>query len=93
LPTHLCGLVLSEFAGRLALSHRSFAPLKKWREIMAENWIDPIVEEVRKIRDNHASKFNYDLRAIYQELKAKEATSGRKYVSYEPRRVSPTISR
>jgi hypothetical protein len=60
---------------------------------MAENWTDPIVEEVRKIRDNHASKFNYDLRAIYQELKAKEATSGRKYVSYEPRRVSPTISR
>ena len=60
---------------------------------MAENWTDPVVEEIRQIRDAHAAKFNYDLRAIYQDLKAKEATSGRKYVNYEPRQVSDTVSR
>ena len=30
---------------------------------------DPIVEEVRKIREAHASKFNYDLKRICQDLK------------------------
>ena len=60
----------------------------KWQVLMAENWTDPIVAEVRKVRDAHAAKFNYDLRAIYEDLKGKEAASGRKYVRYEPRRVA-----
>lgn len=55
---------------------------------MAEIWTDPIVEEVRRIREAHAAKFNYDLRAIFQDLKAKEASSGRVYVRYEPRKVT-----
>jgi hypothetical protein len=46
---------------------------------------DPIVEEVRKIRDAHAAKFNYDLDAIFQDLKAKEQASGRQFVRYPPR--------
>ena len=28
-------------------------------------WEDPIVEEVRQIRDAYAKQFNYDLDAIY----------------------------
>ncbi len=35
-------------------------------------WEDIIVEEVRKYRDEHASKFNYDIDKIYQDLKKKE---------------------
>ena len=35
-------------------------------------WKDPIVEEVRKIREAHARKFNYDLQAIYKDLKKRE---------------------
>ena len=27
-------------------------------------WNDPIVEEVRNVRNEHAKKFNYDLNAI-----------------------------
>ncbi len=34
---------------------------------------DEIVDEVRAIRDAHAAKFNYDLRAIYEDLKKSEA--------------------
>lgn len=48
---------------------------------------DPIVDEVRRVRDAHAAKFNYDLDAIFQDIKEQEKKSGRKFVSYPPRRV------
>ncbi len=32
-------------------------------------WTDPIVEETRRLREEHAKKFNYDLRAIFEDLK------------------------
>jgi hypothetical protein len=44
-------------------------------------WKDPIVEEVRKIRERHAAKFKYDLDAICRDLKEQERKSGRKVVS------------
>ncbi len=44
-------------------------------------WKDPIVEEVRKIREKHATKFNYDLDAICRDLKEQERKSERKVVS------------
>lgn len=37
---------------------------------------DPIVEEVRKFRDEHARKFNYDLNAICADLIEKQKQSG-----------------
>ena len=43
---------------------------------------DPIVDEVRRIRDAHAAKFNYDLKAIFRDIKEQERRSGRKYVSF-----------
>jgi hypothetical protein len=45
-------------------------------------WCDPIVDEVRRARDAYAARFNYDLRAIYRDLKEQENRSGRKVVSY-----------
>ena len=45
-------------------------------------WSDPIVDEVRRARDAYAARFNYDLRAIYRDLKEQEKRSGRKVVSY-----------
>lgn len=33
---------------------------------------DEIVDEVRAIRDAHAAKFGYDLKAIYADLKKSE---------------------
>jgi hypothetical protein len=45
-------------------------------------WSDPIVDEVRRVRDAYAARFNYDLRAIYRDLKEQEKRSGRKLVSY-----------
>jgi hypothetical protein len=46
-------------------------------------WRDPIVEDVRAIRNAYRSdeRFDYDLDAIYHDLKEREAESGRKFVS------------
>jgi hypothetical protein len=48
---------------------------------------DPIVQEIRRIREAHAAKFGYDLAAICRDLKEKEKESGRKFVTFPPRKV------
>ncbi|HSE88651.1 MAG TPA: hypothetical protein VLJ79_20700 [Candidatus Binatia bacterium] len=54
---------------------------------------DPIVDEVRKVREAHAAKFNYDLSAICADLKKKEKDSGHPVVSRRPKlRLKPTGS-
>ena len=47
---------------------------------------DPIVDEVRAARDQYAKQFNYDLDAIFRDLQQKQVQSGRKLVSFPPRR-------
>jgi len=46
-------------------------------------WNDPIVEETRKLREEYAALFNYDLRALYLDLKQKEKRHLEKVVSLE----------
>ena len=48
-------------------------------------WHDPIVEEVRAIREAYAARFQYDLQAIYRDLQAQERQHGWKTVSFPPR--------
>ena len=50
---------------------------------------DPIVEEVRRVRDSHAARFNYDLDAIFQDIKEQEKKSGHKFVSGVARQAVP----
>ena len=52
-------------------------------------WEDPIVAEVRKLREAHAAQFNYDLTAIYRDLKQQEKASGQVFVSFPPRQARP----
>lgn len=47
---------------------------------------DSIVEEIRKIRQAHAAKFNYELKAICADLKEKEKDCGHPVVSFPPKR-------
>ncbi len=47
---------------------------------------DPIVEEIRRIRDEHAAKFNYDIHAIFEDYRRMERESGREYVTFPPRK-------
>jgi hypothetical protein len=44
-------------------------------------WQDPIVEQIHRIRQEHAGKFNFDLRAIFEDLKEQEKKSKGKIVS------------
>lgn len=48
---------------------------------------DPIVEEVRAVRQKHAARFNFDLKKIARDLKEKQEKSNRKIVSYSPKLI------
>ena len=50
-------------------------------------WEDPIVAEVRKVKEQLAAKFNFDVRAMLLDQMEREKTSGRRYVDLsKPRR-------
>jgi hypothetical protein len=49
---------------------------------------DPIVAEVRRVREQLAAEFNYDLRAIFKEMRRRQNAAGRKHAS--PPTVKPT---
>jgi len=46
---------------------------------------DPVVDEVRRIRQDYAKKFCFDLRAIAVDLHTKEQVHPARLVSYEPK--------
>jgi hypothetical protein len=44
-------------------------------------WKDEILEEIHKTREEHAEAFNYDLQAICDDLRRRQAESGRRIIS------------
>lgn len=55
---------------------------------MRETPTDPIIDELRAARDEHAARFNYDVEAIFRDIQAQQEASGREYVRLPPRRVT-----
>jgi len=53
-------------------------------------WQDPIVEEIRRLREDHAAKFNYDIEAICRDLMERQGRDGRRVVSFPPKPATPT---
>ena len=49
-------------------------------------WKDEIVEEIYRIREAYAKSFNYNLSAIFADLRKKEAESGREVVNLSRKR-------
>lgn len=43
---------------------------------------DPVIAELHRIKDEHAKKFNYDVRAMMADLRERQKTSGQTYVSF-----------
>lgn len=43
---------------------------------------DPIVDEVRNIRGEHAARFNYDLWTIFKDIKEQQKRSSLTFVSF-----------
>ncbi len=46
---------------------------------------DPIVEEVRRVREAYAKQFQFNLRAIAADLRKKEEAHSDRLVSFPPR--------
>jgi hypothetical protein len=45
-----------------------------------KTWEDPIVTEVRKVKERLAAKFNFDVVAMLRDQQNREKTTGRHYV-------------
>lgn len=52
---------------------------------------EPIIAEVRAVRDAHAARFDYDVTAIFRDIRARQKSSARDYVCYPARTVEPSI--
>ncbi len=50
-------------------------------------WEDPIVNEVRKIRENLESKFNFETNAIFNDIRKRQTTLGSRLVSRKKKSV------
>ena len=51
---------------------------------------DPIVDEVRAIREQLAAQFNFDIRKIVEDARRRQATSQSRIVSFErPNKALP----
>ena len=51
---------------------------------------DPIIEEVRAIRDAFAREYGYDLKAIVAALQREQVERGRPVVSLPPKQLPKT---
>jgi hypothetical protein len=52
---------------------------------------DPIVDEIRQARQDHADTFQGDLHAICEDIRRQERESGRRFVTLQPRPVPIVI--
>ncbi len=49
---------------------------------------DPIVEEIRRYRSEHAARYGNDIHRICEALREEARKSGRKQVNFGPRKLS-----
>jgi hypothetical protein len=56
-------------------------------------WKDPIVEEVRSIREKQAAACDFDIRKIVAAAQAKQGTSGHPLVSFAKGKRRPRAKR
>ncbi|MBD2777522.1 hypothetical protein [Iningainema tapete] len=54
-------------------------------------WEDEILEELHRIREEHAKSFNYDFKAIFADWQNRQAASGRELVSLQPKQHSNNV--
>jgi hypothetical protein len=54
-------------------------------------WQDPIVEEIHKIREALAAKFQYDVQELGKFFQAQQAAEHREVVTRTPRRAPEVV--
>ena len=53
---------------------------------------DPIVEEIKRIREEYAARFNYDLEAIVRDVQRRQEDGNYQVVSRPPRRIKDAVA-
>ena len=53
---------------------------------------DPVIAELHAVRDEHAARFEYDIGAIFEDIRATQKALGRKCVKLPARRPGPAPS-
>lgn len=53
-------------------------------------WENEILNEIYKIREEHAKSFNYDLDAMFADWQRRQSEGGREVVSLPPKRSLTT---
>ena len=57
-------------------------------------WQDEILDEIHRIREEHAKSFNYDLKAMFADWQNKQAQSDRQVVTLQPHQaIADRLSR
>ena len=51
--------------------------------------LDPVLSEIRKVREAYAERFAGDVRAMLADLRTRQQKSGRKTVARPPKRLGP----
>ena len=54
---------------------------------MQKMQIDPIIDELRTVRDEHVARCGYDVDEIFRDIRARQQASGRKYARLPARRL------
>ena len=50
---------------------------------------DPIIEELHRVREELAAKFNYDLHGMFAHWRVRQAEEGRQVVSFAAKEPQP----
>ena len=48
---------------------------------------DPVIDEVRAVRDGFAARADYDVGAIFRRIREMQDESGHEYVTFPARRI------
>jgi hypothetical protein len=56
-------------------------------------FVDPIVAEMRRIKEAHAAKYDHDIMAMFQALREQQQREGRKVVSFASERKAGPASK
>ncbi len=58
------------------------------------NWEDPIVADVRRVREELSAKFNFDLPAIFADIRSRQASAGDRLIRLKShRKAEPSDAR
>jgi hypothetical protein len=49
-------------------------------------WQDPIVKETRELREQYAEKFQHDTDAMFEDIRKRQSSSGKKLVTFPARK-------